>query len=114
MSLSTLFLLGLLITAAISLLVVIYLKRPLHRVLVELCGSGERASFWTAFSGVTLTLAPVILAMQYTPELNSRTEMMFQIAEQLKWGLLGLLIAVVILGWVLSRFIPRPTPPRPH
>ena len=116
MSVSILFAVGLLITEVVSLIVVLYLKAPLHKVLVELCGNGERAAFWTAFSSVTLTLAPPILAMQHTPEMGGKTAVVLEIAAQLKWGLLGLFLAVVILGWVLSRFIPRTTllPRPPH
>jgi hypothetical protein len=107
MSVTAVFTIGLLITACIALLVVIYLKRPLHKILIDLCGNVERAAFWTAFSMVALTLSPLILAMTYTPELRAGSPLVLELAAQLKWGLVGLLVAVVILGWVLSRFIPR-------
>ncbi|HZU41058.1 MAG TPA: hypothetical protein VE994_00165 [Terriglobales bacterium] len=107
MSVTAVFTLGLLITAGIALLVVIYLKRPLQKVLIDLCGNVERAAFWTAFSMVALTLSPLILAMTYTPEVRAGSPLVLELAAQLKWGLVGLLVAVVILGWVLSRFIPR-------
>ncbi|MGA7967400.1 MAG: hypothetical protein WCC32_19135 [Terriglobales bacterium] len=104
---SILFLAGLAATLVTSLAIVAYLRGPLHSILVELCGTGERAAFWVAFSNVTIALVPLIFAMQYTPELKGGSTPVLEVAAQLKWALAGLLSAVVILGWVLSRFIRR-------
>ena len=32
---------------------------------------------------------------------------MFAIAEQMKWGFVRLVLSILLLGWILSRFIPR-------
>jgi len=104
---SILFLVGLSLTLVTAFAVVAYLRVPLHNILVELCGTRERAQFWVTFSSVTITLVPVIFAMQYTPELTTGSTAVLELARQLKWALAGLLTAVVILGWVLSGFIRR-------
>ena len=104
---SILFLMGLAATLVTALAIVAYLKGPLHSILVELCGTTERAAFWVAFSNVTLALLPLIFAMQYTPEVKAGTTAVLEVAAQLKWALGGLLSAVVVLGWMLSRFIRR-------
>ena len=104
---SVLFLMGLAATLVTSLAIVAYLRVPLHSILVELCGTGERAAFWVAFSNVTLALLPLIFAMAYAPELKGRNPAVLEVAAQLRWALAGLLGAVVVLGWVLSRFIRR-------
>lgn len=108
---STLFLSGLALTLITSLAIVIYLRPPLHNLLVELCGTRERAAFWVSFANVTITLLPLIFAMLYTPQLKAGTAPVLELAAQLKWALGGLLSAVLILGWVLSRFIRRQSPP---
>lgn len=103
---------GLAVTAALSFSVVCYMNRPLGKFLEELCGNQERAQFWTGFSNVTLVLVPVIFAMQAQPEPGIGA--VFQVAGQVKWGLVGLVVSVLMLGWVLGRFIPKervPTPP---
>jgi hypothetical protein len=51
------FLVGILITAVSSCAVVWYLKPSLQGILVDLCGTAERAAFWTAFSNVTIGVA---------------------------------------------------------
>lgn len=112
MSASVMFLCGLAVTLASSISVVIYLRAPLQKILVELCGSTERAAFWTAFSNVALTAVPVIFAMQYHPEAVGTAPVAFQLADQMKWGLIGLVLSIAVLAWVLSRFIPHVAAPR--
>jgi hypothetical protein len=107
MNASILFVGGLAITLVTSVSVVIYLKSPLRKILAELCGSPERAAFWTAFSNVALTVVPVIFAMQYHPETGGSAPVAFELADQLKWGLIGVVLSITLLAWVLSRFIPR-------
>ena len=112
MNASILFVCGLAITLVTSVSVVIYLKSPLRKILAELCGSPERAAFWTAFSNVALTVVPVIFAMQYHPETGGTALVAFELADQLKWGLIGMVLSITLLAWVLSRFIPRVPAPR--
>ena len=102
-----LYMCGLLITLAASGSVVIYLRSPLEKILIELCGTSERAKFWTAFSNVTLIAVPAIFAMQYHPETSAAAIIGFELADQVKWGLIGLVASTAVLAWVLSRFIPR-------
>ena len=111
MKASVIFLSGLGLTLVIAMGAAIYLKAALERILNELCGTRERAGFWTAFSNVAITLVPLVFAMQYTPETSAQANAVFELATQLKWGLVGLLATVVTLGWILSRFIPRATTP---
>jgi hypothetical protein len=106
MNASILFVGGLAITLVTSTSVVIYLKSPLQKILAELCGSSERAAFWTAFSNVALIVVPVIFAMHH-PETSGSVLVAFELADQLKWGLIGVVLSITLLAWVLSRFIPR-------
>ena len=100
------FLLGLALTIVACLAVVLYLKRHLQRILLDLCGTQDRAAFWTAFSNVTLFLVPVIFAMHLRPQPGKELSSFFQLSQQLKFALIGLVSAVIVLGWVISRFLP--------
>jgi len=105
MSASILFLVGIGITLSMSLTTVIYLMNPLRKILTELCGTRERADFWLSFSNVALILTPLIFAASFPPDLRGNP--VIEIATQLKWAFIGLLTAMIIVGWVISRFIPR-------
>ncbi len=112
MSASLFFATGLTLTLLVSLAVVRYMNAPLRRLLQELCGNPQRSEFWAAFSNITVTLVPVVFAMDYEPATQPGSLSLMEVGNQLKWGLVGLVISVLMLGWILSRFIPR-TPVRP-
>src|SRR5881396_1455362 len=92
------FLVGVVATTALALAVVWYLKPYLRDVLVDLCGTRARASFWTAFSTVTVALTPIMFALHYRPDANAQSYV-FEIGRQIEGALLGLLLAVLILGF---------------
>jgi hypothetical protein len=99
---------GVTITAVLSLAVVSYINRPLRKLLQELCGNPQRSDFWVAFSNVTVILLPVIFAMPSEPLSHAGPPSLPEICQQLKWGMAGLVTSVLVLGWILSRFIPKP------
>lgn len=105
------FAVGLTLTLLVSLAVVHYMNAPLRRLLHELCGNPQRAEFWGAFSNITVALVPMIFAMDYEPASSWKSVSLVEVGQQLKWGLVGLVISVLMLGWILSRFIPRTREP---
>src|SRR5947208_9286971 len=72
------------LVAVLSLALVAYVKPHLNALLMELCGTAERARFWLAFSNVTLVLVPLIFALDYNPDSASGTNLVFDMATQLK------------------------------
>lgn len=107
MNITGIFLLGGGTTVVVSFLAVAYLRPHLKRILLDLCGTEERAGFWTAFSNVTLVLVPLIFAMHYRPQTGPDTSAALEMGTQLEWALIGLVASVLALGIVLSSFIPR-------
>jgi hypothetical protein len=107
MSTITTFFAGLIITMAIVLAALWYLKNSLFQVLSALCGAAERARFWTAFSNVTLFLVPVVLALGEHPAAHDWPGAVFEISTQIEWGIVGFVFSVLVLGVVLSTNIAR-------
>lgn len=107
MSATAVFAVGSLGTLLLGLGVIAYLRRPLEKILLELCGNQERAGFWTAFSAVALGLMPVIFAFACHPTPGPNSPAVFELADQLRWGLIGLMSTVLVLGWVIARTIVR-------
>jgi len=107
MNATPIFATGALATLGIGWGVVWYLRRPLEKILVELCGNQERANFWTAFSAVALGTVPVIFAIACRPEPGPNAPAVFELADQLKWGLIGMMGTLLTLGWVIGRSIVR-------
>ena len=107
MSPTSAFLLDVALTAFLSLGIVAYIKKHLRILLIELCGTTERASFWLAFSNVALILVPLIFALDYKPEFGPDKTAIFEMATQLKYALIGFVITLGSLALILFRFIPR-------
>lgn len=103
------FLVGVGMAAVGSLAVVWYLKPYLQEVLVDLCGTVQRAAFWTAFVTVAMVLTPIVFAMHYRPDPAANGPVLFALGSQLELALLGLLLCMLLLGGVMSKFIPRST-----
>jgi hypothetical protein len=105
MSVSLVFSCGLAATVLVALVVVSYLNSPLRKQLHELCGSAERAEFWTAFANVTVVLTPAIFAMSVDPSSGRSVPPLLVVIGQVKWGFVGLVSSVLTMGWILGRFI---------
>jgi len=105
------FAIGIGITLVASFLVVMYLRPHLHTILIDLCGTEDRASFWTAFSIVVLMLVPVIATMSIRPTAGQDIAIVYMLSDQIQGGLIGLAGSVIIIGLILSRFILPIRPP---
>lgn len=104
------FLIQVFLTLILTSLIVIYIRPHLRKVLVDLCGTEERAQFWTVFSNVLLIGLPGILALNYRPEAGNLEELFFEVAGRLSGTLAGFLFALVCVGIVVSifaLFVPR-------
>ena len=87
------FLVQILLTLILSSVIVSYIRPTLRKVLVDLCGTEERAQFWTAFSNVLLIGLPAVLALNYKPKAGNLEELFFEVASRLsgtlscdEWG----------------------------
>lgn len=98
---------GLAVTMGVVFLALLYLRSPLQVILTDLCGTVERARFWTTFSNITLFLVPFALALNHQPTAGGTKSLVFEISDQIKSAVIGLIIFVMVLGMVLSRFILR-------
>jgi len=103
----TSFSVGLGLTMTITLVALLYLQPHMKTILTELCGTQERARFWTSFSNVTLFLTPLVFALRIQPEKDSSAALVYQMSDQISFALMGLVVAIGIVGIVIGRFITR-------
>jgi hypothetical protein len=81
-----------------------YLRPTLRRVLLDLCGTEERAQFWTSFSNIMLVALPVIFGMGFAPEQAAFEQSFFAMTDQIRWNLLGFILSLVAIGGAVSFF----------
>lgn len=98
------FLIEVTLTLAVSVLIVGYLRPFLRKVLVDLCGTDDRAQFWIAFSNIMLIGMPVILALAYQPEANDMEGLFYEVLRKLGGNLAGLLFALLGIGLIVAFF----------
>lgn len=98
------FLVQITLTLILVALVVGYLRPYLKKVLVDLCGTEERAQFWAAFSNILLIGLPLIFALNYRPAYRDIVDPFFDIAGKLSSNLGGLLLALICIGIIVSFF----------
>lgn len=100
----SIYLLQLLITSAILFSILAYLSPHLKRMLVDLCGSEQRAQFWTVFSQIVLVVVPIIFGMGYHPRVMDAQNIFFGIANQVKMNLPGFVMVLLGAGFVVVIF----------
>jgi tellurite resistance protein TehA-like permease len=106
------FLIEVAITLLACLLLVGYLRPYLRRILIDLCGTEDRAQFWTVFSTILLVGLPLIIALSYRPEAVTSQDVFFEIVGRSSGNLVGFLAALIVIGAIVSFFAlvaPKPT-----
>jgi hypothetical protein len=98
------YLVELAITLTACLMATAYLRPHLKRVLVDLCGTEERAQFWTVFSNILLVGLPMIIAFAYKPEATNAQGMFFEMTRKFSGNLAGFLFALVGAGMMIAFF----------
>lgn len=101
----TIFLIGIAISLLLSFLVVFYLNNNLKNILIDICGTEERAKFWNSISTLCLILVPFMFSMIYKPERGG--EIVFDISRQLGWALFGMIGTIGFLSLAIAIFIPK-------
>ena len=98
------FILEVTLTLAISILVFRYLRPFLTRILIDLCGTEERAQFWTVFSNIILVGLPLLISLTYQPEASQAEEIFFEITHRISGNMLGFLFSLLGVGLIVSVF----------
>lgn len=98
------FVLQIVLTFIIAGLIVMYLRPFLKKILVDLCGTEDRAQFWTAFSNILLFGLPLLFSLNYSPMAVNNEELFFEVAAKISGNLGAMLFALVCIGIFVSFF----------
>lgn len=101
------FVVELLIGACTAGVVCAVLTRPLRRLLLELCGTAERARFWVAYSDVMIFLAPLVFIVAFGKSGDPGVPSVAFYRAAIGSTLLGLFVALAFVGLQLTRLLPR-------
>lgn len=96
------FLTGTVLTVVASMLVVEYLQKSLLKMLADICGTEERATFWRDIFNVSAILAPTLIATNYLPTGIDKAGVFWETITIFKWGLSGLSLTIALLALVMN------------
>jgi hypothetical protein len=99
------------VAAILGSVIVSVLGRPLFNVVAELCGTRARATFWTAYLATLLILVPLLFASWIGAELDLGRSL----ERGITWMLVGLIGALIVIGWAIwlpsHRLVPEAPKP---
>ena len=80
------------------------LRPYLNRILIDLCGTEERAQFWTVFSNILLVGCPLLISLMYQPQALNAEELFFERTRRTSGNLFGFMFALMAVGFIVSIF----------
>jgi hypothetical protein len=110
MSQFLLFLIEVGICLGASGILVIVLTRPLRRLLIDACGTRERANFWVVYCNAMIFIAPLVASVVFgkSGELFAPTVAFYKAA--LGSALSGIFVALAAIGLQVARILPPRMP----
>jgi hypothetical protein len=85
------------VTATLGVLAIAYLREPLRRVLYDISRKRDHARFWASSAELLLLAVPLAFEMLLI-DLGTSDSPVFWVLHQLKWALLGLVAAVMVVS----------------
>jgi uncharacterized membrane protein YhaH (DUF805 family) len=103
------------ISVVLALLAVTVVARPLMRLLTDICGTVDRARFWTLYASVLLVVAPVLVVS--APGLldsAAAAGLGAVLQRTVFYSLLGIVAALMVMGYAVWKPIAAMTRQEPR
>jgi hypothetical protein len=96
-----------LVSAAVSSVVVLALKRPLRMALQQICPGADAIAFWVSFTTTMLYLAPLLFAVLFVL-IPASPSLVDVLRSALAAALAGTFAALLVIGYQIAKARPRP------
>lgn len=83
---------------------ILSLNKPLSLLLVELCGTKDRAAFWARYTNMMLFITPLLSVVLFANPGSSLLIDFALLKSAFKSALFGWFVALVVVGFQLVRF----------
>lgn len=128
MSQITMFFTSIGVSILFGVLISLYLRKPLHSLLVDICGTTDRAKFWLHITILCYLLVSAVIGLNYQPNFGQvsltgdtdygmlalgESQVIFGLGRHLGRTLLGLLLTTGVMAFTISIFIRRQRPVTP-
>ena len=104
---------ALLLPGLLGSLAAIYLRPALLRLLADICGTGDRADFWTRMASLGLIIGPTGLTLMRAESWHGLVDPIEMTRALLSVSLNGVLVVLAILAFAMWRQVPRQSTSKP-
>lgn len=111
MSQFLLFLIEVAICFVASGLLAVAITRPLRRLLIDICGTLERANFWVVYCNAMIVIAPLVASVLFGKSGEVFTPSVTFYKAALGSALSGVFVALAAIGLQVARTSPPRPPP---
>lgn len=94
-----LFIAEIVLSAAMSIVVLAILSTPLRNVLTDLCLTAKQADFWVAYTRIMLFMSPLMLVLMVDGMTQVQNNLIDNIQRALASALAGLILGMIIVGY---------------
>lgn len=93
------------ISLSVSFVVALSITKSLHSLLVDVCGTVERAKFWVVYSNVMTFIAPLLVVMLFgkSSSVGEQTFVFYKTA--FGCSLAGVFVSLLAIGLQISNSI---------
>lgn len=84
-----------------------YLRGALRNLLLDLCGTAQRAEFWVRTSTVLITAFPMLLALWFGQSGVAGATAALVLRTALIMSATGIVVGVAVMGWNIAKSIPK-------
>ena len=97
------FFVGFTLLLGLAMGLIVFLRRPLREILIELCGRESRARFWECICAAGVVVSTLFAAMIVDPATSRDAGE--QLLSMARYGLASLLGCIGLLGFLMLRSI---------
>lgn len=100
------FLIELTISISVGWIVIATLSKPLRNLLIDLCGTEDRADFWMTYSNIMLILAPLLANILFGVSGTVKMQDFYFYKTTFGCAIFGIFGALIFIGLQISKTIP--------
>lgn len=90
------------ISLVLALIAVAILARPLRSLLVDICGTEQRARFWTLYASVLVILAPLlVVSLPGLLDAAANVGLAAVLQRAVFYSLAGIIAALLVMGYAV-------------
>lgn len=105
MSQVVLFAIQIMISFFASMCVVIFWKKSLRSILIDLCQAETRADFWLNYSNIMTVITPMLFVFLFGSDGKSGEIDFIFLKNSFGCALFGIFFSILVIGLQISRFI---------